>query len=255
MSSKKRFLLVLALATVLNGCAENRSTWFIQQIQVPSSDCVIEPDDSALYQTAGMLDIAFRSNYVLTPLIRNNMTARADAENLVTESNGIQIEGANIRIWRGGRPEGSTIYSFYQPASSYVGPEGLSASSFVVVPDVAVDALIRIAFEGDDPSQLGFNDLLPYDELITLGIVMLGTTNGGNEVETPEFFFPVRLCFGCLVFCPAESGNIEENLEICESQEAPEGSTCLFGQAEAIDCRWAVPIYGLDNAQTFCGIN
>lgn len=245
--------LVIALVA---GCAENRSSFFIQQVNVPSSDCIVESSEDSTYRTAGLLDIAFRDNYVLTPLIHNQMSPRGSAESLIAETNGVLVEGANVRIWRGGRPQGDTVYSFYQPAASYVAPQGVTASGFTVVPDVAVDALLRFTYRDvEDPNQLTVEDLMGYEDLVTVGVRMLGVTNGGVEVESPEFYFPIRLCFGCLVFCPPDSIDEDDpDQAYCSSTDTPDSETCYFGQDNTIDCRLAVPLYGENNARGFCGL-
>jgi hypothetical protein len=254
----QRAVLGVVLVVALAGCAENRASFFIQQINVPSSDCIVESSEDTTYRTAGLLDIAYRDNYVLTPLLHNQMSARGSAESLIAETNGILVEGANVRIWRGGRPEGdaNAVYSFYQPAASYVAPESVTASGFTVVPDVAVNALLRFTYRDvDDPSQLSASELMGYQDLITVGVRMLGVTTGGVEVETPEFYFPVRICFGCLTFCPPDS--IDEDsveLEYCTSREPPDSETCYFGQDNPVDCRLAVPGYGENMARAFCGL-
>ena len=251
---KLRFLMALALAAGLTGCAENRASFFIQQINVPSSECIVESDEESPYRTGGVLDVGFTDSYVLTPLLRNQLSPRGEPESLVAETNGIQVEGANIQIWRGGRPQGATVYSFYPQAASYVPPQDVTASRFVAVHDVAVDALLRAFFEGADPGSLTFDELRQYEDLITIGVRMHGTTSGNVDVETPEFYFPIRLCFGCLVVCPSDSADPDNDppLPLCESAEEPESYGCFFGQDTSIDCRWCVPAYGAGNCRSLC---
>lgn len=249
-----RIILGLALVSVLSwiGCAENRASFFIQQVNIPSDDCVVDASEDGTYRTAGVLDVAFRDNYTLTPLVHNQLSPTAAPESLVVETNGIQISGANIHIWQGALPEGAMLTpEFYQPASSYVAPQGLTSSSFVVVPEIAIEALLRHVY-GSDPNQLGFADLMGLDELITVGVTVLGITNGNQDVQTPEFYFPIRVCFGCLVYCPNESGDLENGIPLCENEDPPEGGTCLFGQDQSIDCRWCTPEYGGENCRSLC---
>lgn len=259
--SARHLVLVGMLGTALAGCAENRSSFFVQQVQSMGEDCEVSGDEGSAFHTYGVLDVGFAWQYEIHPLLRNQMTANANAANLVTESNGIQVEGANIRIWRGGRPQGSAFYTFYQPAVSYVAPSSTGVSGFVAIPRQAIAALLQFTLGVDDANQLTFQQMLGYRDLITIGVTMLGTTTGGREVETPEFYFPIHLCFGCSVICPTSSADTDTGV-LCESNEEPEAFGCnaLLGQDSPVDCRWCSTAFGPDEGpalcrQYFCGLS
>ncbi len=231
--STLRTAIVFAVIAAAMGCAENRAAFFIQQVQVPTAECTVTSEETS-YRTAGVVDVAFRRQYHIFPLLRNQLAPTENPENFVSETNGIQVEGANIRIWRGGRPQGSPFYTFYQPAASYVHPGNVSASSFTGVPEQAISALLQFSLGVDDANQLTFGELAGYQDLITVGITMLGITNGNQDVETPEFYFPVNLCFGCLLYC-----SVSEEGQYCpiDTEATP---PCLVGQDEPTDCRWSL---------------
>jgi hypothetical protein len=255
-----RFVIIAGiLGALLVGCAENRSSFFIQQFQVVSEDCEATSDSTGASHTYGILDVGFKWEYSISPLLVNQMSPIANSENFLVETNSVQVEGANIRIWRGGRAQGNPFYEFYQPAVSFVPPSSTTVTSFVGMPRQAVSALLQYAI-GIPPEELTFNDMLGYRDLITIGVTMLGTTTGGQEVETPEFYFPIHLCFGCRVICPAESRD-EETSMYCEATDAPEEAGCseLLGQDYSIDCRWCATAFGPEEGpalcrQYFCGI-
>lgn len=247
----RRSILAIILAFVLCGCAENRASFYVQQMLVASEDCDVNAAEGSEFHTFGTLDVGFQWHYVTYPQMRNEMTSTANAEARQAETNGIQVEGANIRIWRGGRPQGTAFYTFYQPAASYIAPGTVGASSFVTVPRQAVTALLQFTLGVDDADDLTFNDMRGYRDLITVGVTMLGTTNGGKELETPEFYFPVHLCFGCLVICPLESAD-EDTGAVCESTEAPETPGCHLGQDNTIDCRWCATAFGPEEGPELC---
>lgn len=216
--------ILIALVVILaSGCAENRSSLFIKQVLVADANCTIESPDSTRFRTRGALDVAFSHNYALPVLVANQMTARASASDLVTETNGVQIVGANVQIWVGGVAEG-TPWGFYQPTSGYVEPEGEAYTWVVAVPEAYLESY------GASGTSCG--DIPP---LVTVGVQILGTTTGGTEVDTPEFYFSIDLTCGGLVTCPTESADEDGNL--CMSTDAPELEPACIGQDELIDCR------------------
>jgi hypothetical protein len=219
-------LIIGLLVVVASGCAENRSSFFIRQVLVPEEgECSVDATDTTKGRTRGLLDIAFSHNYALPILLSNQLTARASAGDFVTETNGIQVSGANVRIWLGGVAEG-TPWGFYQPTSGYVEPEGQTATWIVAIPETY---MANIGVTPDDPCPV---DLPP---IVTVGVEVLGITTGGQELSTPEFFFSIDLCCGCLATCPAESADDEGNL--CESTDEPSDMPSCIGQDDLIDCR------------------
>lgn len=250
----KRAVALLALALAMVGCAENRASFFIELIKVPDSDCTVGDSEEGWYRTAGYLDLAYRMDYVLFPLLKNQLSPRGNADSLVAETNGIQVEGANIRIWQGGRPQGDAFYSFYQPASSYVPPGDTTPSAFVAIPAQATAALIAYRFpEYASINDVPFAEAAVYRDLVTIGVRMLGTTNGNVEVETPEFFFPVFIGYGFLTWCSPDSAD-DDTGALCESAEAPTEGPCFIGQDDPIDCRYGLELFSADSLRRFCSI-
>lgn len=247
------FMLLIA-----GGCVENRASFFIQQVQPVEEDCSVDNDESKYAGTYGFLDVLFQGTYFFSPLLRNQLTPRSDPDSLVAESNGIQVNGANIRIWAGGRPQGETIYEYYQPASAYVHPGGTTPMVFAAIPGLATEAIIQFEFGSTNPDR---TELVGYEDIVTIGVQMLGITNGGDELETPWFYFPIYICFGCTVFCPPDSGDATADppVPFCASTEEPDMDFCpgLMGQTGGIDCRYCATMWD-DGAQfcrqAFCGI-
>lgn len=219
-------ILIALVVVVASGCAENRSSFFVKQVLVAEEGCSVDASDTTRFRTRGVLDLAFSHNYSLPILVANQMTSRASATDLVTETNGVQIEGANVRIWQGGVAEG-TPWGFYQPTSGYVEPEGESATWVLVLPEAYFQSNYGVS--ENNPCGSG----LP--PLVTVGVEVLGTTTGGQEIDTPEFFFSVDLTCGGLVTCPPDSA--DENGFLCASTDAPESAPACPGQDELIDCR------------------
>lgn len=120
------------------------------------------------------------------------------------------------------------------------------------MPDVAVDVLLRVAFEGQDTATLSFDDLFGFRDQVTVHLTVLGTTNAGLDVTSNEFSFDIEVCFGCLVSCPPESGDVESGIPLCENPESPSVSSCFLGQDEVFDCRYCVPLLDGETCRRFC---
>lgn len=228
---------VLVIASLLFGCVENRRTWFIRQNQVSSGDppdCLVPDDTNAAFRTAGLLDVGLRSDYILTPLIENQMMKRKDYAHLRDEPNGIQVDGAIVRGWCNearGTPDLTDVEGFFSPASSYIDPEDTGASAFI-----AIHAGMSDALRGGTccPGGAAGCD----EQIVILGVKMTGITNGGIETETPEFFYPVFVCEGCLVACNADADDEDQAGPDCCVTDEPSTNPCTHGQDDALDCRW-----------------
>jgi hypothetical protein len=221
--------MVTVAVFALQACAENRRTWFIRQNQVFSGDppdCLVPDDPGAAFRTAGGLDVAIRDDFYLTPLIENQLMKRKDYSHLRDEPNGIQVEGAIVRAWCDDSVGDPDFPEFFSPASSYIDPQDTGASAFIAIHADMVEAL-RGGACGDPAGS----------QLVMLGVRMVGITNGGLEIETPEFFYPVFVCAGCLVNCSADADDEDQAGPDCCNTDTPDLVPCLTGQDDAVDCR------------------
>jgi hypothetical protein len=68
---------------------------------------------------------------------------------------------------------------------------------------------------------------------------LVGTADGGAEILSPPFTYPLRVCLGCLVEFPdgSDSGSVP-GPDCCAG--APTSRACLPGQDDPIDCRSCV---------------
>ena len=238
--------VVLCFSALVVGCAENRRTWFIRQNQVPQGDppdCLVPDDLNSPFRTAGLLDVELRDNYVLTPLIENQLMKRKDYSHLRDEANGIQVEGALVRGWCNAATGDPVLTQtedsdeFFSPASSYIDPQDTGASAFIAIHAGMVDALRGGACcPGGGPCD---------EQIVMLGVRMTGLTNGGIETETPEFFYPVFICSGCLATCTSDADDPDVAGFDCCNTDEPSTLPCAQGQDDGVDCR-------LCRASPFC---
>lgn len=240
-----KLLVAFALMFVAGcSCADNRETLFVRQIQAFDEECVVTPDPGSVFHTGGLLDVAFQGSYTLTPIIDNQMVARQSRESVRAESNGVQIDGAIIRLYETSDPnlppeETAPVLEFFSYASSYIEPESVGASIFVAIPP-EYTARRYEDLCGFAPGGNPVGNFSPSTDLVLVGATVQGLTNGGLSVESPEFFFPVSLCCGCLLTCPAEADDPDvDGPGNCDSTDEVTTIPCALGQDDDVDCRLA----------------
>jgi hypothetical protein len=173
------------------GCAENESSLFVIGVYALSrTQCIAEPNSTAVLLPAGTLDRSLASGYNAALLVGSQLTERGSRENVRTETSRLQIEGAHI-----------TIYS--------------TDGAEIARPDVAATGLVHPA-NGTDPGLATvFAQLIRPGDAGALGpagqaivrIRIFGTTLGGQEIESGDYDFPIQVCDGCLISYPPEAAD------------------------------------------------
>ncbi|MCP4676727.1 MAG: hypothetical protein GY854_14685 [Deltaproteobacteria bacterium] len=230
----KGILAALVLVAMTAGCEDNEISFFIEHVKTPPSAPKCEVTKSDSFISAGGLDLAFRTSYSGFYLVANHMMSREDYGTLTAETNGIVIDGVEAYVRDlDGVLAGSTEYYEFE---HFVPPEDTGIAFGLMIPSSVVSSLasrysclsigerrnylryetnslgdpIAIQYNSDMGLSLRINDNgdfvdaqgNPYPRY--LGMVysvvrFIGHTNGGREVETPEFTFPIQLCCGCFV--------------------------------------------------------
>lgn len=227
------FLVALLLVT---GCAENRASFFVQDMKVPTDECVIPADRDATYYSWGTWDIGIRSNYYVHPLVINEMTSSVRLNPNSAESNLIQVEGAWVSLLDTSDNELIDEFFIYAPAT--VNPEGGSTAMNFPVVDSELYNYLAGAYSGIllDSSVLCGSRTTSN---IVARVRIKGVTSGNKDIDTPYFFFPITVCCGCLVYYPPDAWDAATGMHLCLDVE---GSTetdvpCFAGQDKDIDCR------------------
>lgn len=234
MRLRNLFSGVLIILTMIT-CMENRSSFFIQDVKMPDDECVVSSDRDATYTTSGIWDIGMRGNYVVHPLVVNEMSSSKSLNPLMAQTNYVQIYGAWVTPLS---PEDkSQLYSkYYISAPATVSPEGGAVSlSFTGIYTSVYDFI-----SGIDPQRYPTRSDLCANSISTtllLRIKVVGKTTGGKDIETPYFYFPVTICCGCLVYFPPDAYDPETGMHNCLSGGSTEEKICLPGQNNYIDCR------------------
>ena len=223
----------VALAAVLGGCED---PVLIQQMQLPvyaSGGCTSPSDPAQGRLDRGILDVALRTNYVARPLYRNPLSQPV-------------VMGLVVMEIHEGSPEGPLIgppFSIYQTITvppSDVNP-GFRAAEIEVIPS-QVGAALRAAVcqRRSTTAACPVSETASADRTLLLKFTAFGETTSGREVETPAFFFPVRVCCGCLLTFPTEARapeSVHRSPNCDQGAATPGPATCAVGQDVRVDCR------------------
>jgi hypothetical protein len=206
-----------------SGCEDNESMLFIVGVlSAEQTDCIYTPEGGATLRTAGVLDLALRSGYRAGLLVGSQLTQRGNRDQLRTETARLSLKGAEVRLETA---SGSPIAEFTTIGTGFVHPGG-----------------------GSDP---GFGvatvDVIPAGAPISPGLVLarmrvFGDTLGGEEIQSNEYSFPIRVCDGCLISYPAEAADMTQGPGVYLCALRSEDSTvsteqiCHVGQDVPVPC-------------------
>jgi hypothetical protein len=227
------------------GCADNESTIFIRQVNIPissGSGCTVEASPTNPFITRGLLDIAFRNQYVATLLVGNQLVPRGSATQARTETARVAIQGSVVHAVD--NATGEIVFGPKTvPGSGFIDPATGSNASY---------GLTDTVLFGIDPTSAASTD---FDQRVRAGgghsvtafVRVFGRTLGGMDVESGEWQFPVSVCYGCLVSYPPDASNPGLGMPNCDAPVAT-GTTldtpCAIGQDSSVDCRLCRQVLG-----------
>ena len=205
---RRVLIAVLAfVAPVLAGCAEDNPGLFVTGNVQGDAMCTYRPG-AAVFVARGVYDVAFPHAYYVAPLFQSWLVARSAIRPAVpaAESNGIQIEGAEVELTSqdgAALPIATAAYSV--AATAYVPP------ALGIAPGVGTSLVEAI------PASVGTElagALGSGTTTITARITFFGRTTGGSVIDASPWIWPIDVCTGCL---EAPCGTMFE-------------SQCLLGQ-------------------------
>ncbi len=207
---KKLTLLAgfLVLALAVGGCVENDRSLTVIKVLIPDGDCVYAVDD--YFRSSGLLDLAFpgysgEPYYALGVQVRNALPPVPSCETGNLYAHDIQLERVEIRY---SFPQGREVVEGMAPAlllledqesqlliSGTFGAETTENILAFTAIQSQVGALLFALGEDADQVVLGIN------------IKLIGSTLGGDRIESNEFLYPISLCWGCLTDFACEDGS------------------------------------------------
>lgn len=260
--STLRRLVLLGLGGVVaaqSGCAENDVSFFIYQVQSPTTSCGYDnnPTGSALRE--GTWDLALSDGYNFAPLLASQIGSRADPMFGRADAQYVQVEGFEVEV-HDGSPDGVILerpYTIYQ--TTLLRPPSLGGTAYNFAVFQAIPPVIARRLRGEvcanapadgsltEPSCVVRNG---RSKRLIIHLRGFGHTIGGYNVETPAFDFPVNVCCGCLPQFSAEADGPEPTTASASTLTA--GPDCLGagnatglgictpGQDFPLDCRACV---------------
>jgi hypothetical protein len=241
---KAAILTVFVFGLGTGACVDNEISFFIEhaKAQPEAPNCVWSPSDE--FATTGLIDLAFSNVYNQGFLVQNQLMAREDYDNLIAETNGIFVEGYEVSVRLA--PNEAVGETERSDVEIYVEPESVGIIVVTTLSEAIVDTLggdcLPLSYANYPPDDMfperqdADGNYVPRDEgFAWVNVRFLGHTNGGLDVETPEFTFGIQLCCGCLVDWSACNDPCER---YCKD---PEGhKMCTLGVANGdsmFDCR------------------
>jgi hypothetical protein len=222
-----------ACALVAPGCQDNESMLFIVGVlAVETTNCLAKPERGATLRAGGALDTSLASGYRAALLVGSQLTQRGSREQLRTETARLSLEGAEVTLndAAGAPLDIGTANPFSTLGTGFVDPAGGTDPGFgVIFVDVIPGAI------SDKVAQ----SLPKGDGIIVAKIRAFGTTLGGQEVESGDYTFPLRICNGCLVSYPNSANSAAVGDEyLCQATAATAAATpvCFLGQDVPVPC-------------------
>jgi hypothetical protein len=226
------FLSLIALGS----CGTPPGQFFVVQNQVPTSGCGIPAAVTNQYRGSGDLDVRLvfdgaADGYLAYPVMQNNLTPSEEGADL----NRIAVTSYDVDVSLGdGASDG--MINFFQtldpdPANSpspllhYNTPYSASVSSGGGNTSAIVDAVRADLARAIRSSGALGTAAYAY---LTATIRFRGTTDGGRDVVSDPFNYPIRVCDGCLI----------SSLSVCPSTSATinPGNPCNVAQDQSVDC-------------------
>jgi hypothetical protein len=247
-----------ALCSLIPSCAENNQTIFVRQVQaLRAPECVVTGDATAFVAPTGFVDVGLATNYIIFPLIGNQLQARGDARQAKAESNRVVIQGAEVELVE---PTGEKLAlgldnPYTVIATGTIDPSAGADASYgwtevEVMPPVFLEAYRRTVLA---PRGIGAS------RTVHARMRIFGKTLGNTEVETEVFTYPINVCYGCGVFVPAEAVDLTISPRNCSGgttgATTANRTTCRVGQDSFTDCRFcqgAIPLCTPCSAATDC---
>jgi hypothetical protein len=189
-----RRVLVAVLAfvvPVLAGCTEDNPGLIVIGNVQPDAMCVYRPAAGSLV-ARGVYDVAFPHGYYVAPLFNSWLVSRTMIRPIppMVETNGIQIEGAEVELTA---QDGSALpiaTSAYTVAASAFVPPALG-----IAPGAGTGLVEAI------PASVGTElagALGSGTTTITARITFFGRTAGGSVIDASPWLWPIEVCTGCL---------------------------------------------------------
>jgi len=230
-------VLIGVAAFAGSGCVDVESMIFIRQVNLPvetGNQCIVEPNPQGPFISHGTLDVAFRQEYIAGLVVGSQIVSQGNLTRLRTETSRVRIEGVEARLENA---SGGLVWGPHTiPATGFIDPSSGTSPSYGVVDATLVGA----DFGAKMATQLAADASRSGRHYTSISKVF-GHTLGNQAVDSGEFHFPITICFGCLIYYPAEANDPKvapnPNCDLPQSTGTALAVGCTPGQDEMVDCR------------------
>lgn len=235
-----RRLLALALLTASGGlfaaaCADNESSLFVRGVKAPEESCTVDCGADGEYYFSGFVDSAAFSSYIPVLIVGNQIVPRGDPDVLRSETSRVRVYEAEVRLryastnepvtYSDGAPVeyAVTVAGIIDPGTG--GEAGYGCASVPLIDGGAMNVLRERAWRNKGVE-------------VIASVILRGRTLGGQEVESPEWDYPISVCFGCKCVDVTEAGTCCENPDATACEDLDELKEPCPSSLDLVDCRY-----------------
>jgi len=232
---------LLAILVVASGCLEPTSPQALHieaNVYVGSrTQCQVRPGGRQ-FRSRGIMDIALTNTYYFYPSIRNNLPESGaplnlDERDLRLNNHDLTLMGASVRFDYDVFDDLAFEVDFerfqgaFSHASGSVFPQDVTVTTVPIIPWELGNQLARAE---------SLRPLGGAGTLINVRVTIHAKMADNTVVKSNEFWYPIVVCNGCLVYFPPEVNPrvLLENLTV----------PCAPGQDDGVDTRFCYAYAG-----------
>ena len=200
--------ILLLLLSSLTACQDTEVGMQIVNVRPFDIEKCLVSNETDVFLVSGMVDIALRDNYVINPIVRNNLTDVAQQKGLQASdsriaTNGIVLKSAEIEYSPLDGIAGNIPSTRVIPLSGTVSElSSMTLFNFPLIESEVMEALRS----SDTFFLIDEGTARPKRTSVTLltSIRIKGETLDGRATESEPFLFPVEVCNGCMITYTSE---------------------------------------------------
>jgi hypothetical protein len=216
------------LATLPSACVANESSLVARACIAPDPTTgEVEFSPTSTFISSGVLDTAFRFEYVCQMLAVDQLVARGDPNKLRTETSRIVLQWADVQLLDKDdrvitRSDGSAA-EFSVAINGFIDPGTGNTPGYGGASVLLVDA----ATAKDLKTEALRTCLV---QRVTASVVLRGRTTGGLDLTSNEFRYPIEVGYNNLCSIPADGS-------ACDDTSGTPPANAFPGQDAPVDCR------------------
>jgi hypothetical protein len=179
------------------GCVDTEATFYVRTVAQFTDDCICEPGAS-VFLSSGTMEASLGFSYDVCLQVENALVSTEDADKPRAETNFVEIYAVDVTLEASGlsgSPDCPTAFTY--PSKGLAEPESTGVVIALALPSCMTQAIAATLAPGTTTT-------------VIANFVVHGHTTGGDELETPEYSFPITV--GRNAYCYGEA--LEEGDEV-----------------------------------------